>query len=560
MNGRLLSLNVGRPREVAWEGKTVRTSIWKTAVDEPRMVRRINIDGDDQADRLAHGGEHRAVFVYQLESYRYWERELGRHDFDYGQFGENFTVGGLADDEVCVGDRYRIGEALFEVTQPRVTCYRVGIRMNDPAMPSLLVAHHRPGFYFRVLEEGQVEAGDTITKVADGPERLTIAEVDALLYLPGKSRPMLERALRIPALSEGWKGSFRDLLAAPEGPPPPAWTGFMAARVSAVRRESESVTSFQFAATPADVQPGSYITVRLPPDGDRPPLLRSYSLSDARGFRISVKREGVVSSYLHERLKVGDVLDIAAPRGGFVLKPGERPVVLLSAGVGATPVLAMLHALAAAHDARPVWWIHGARNGAEHAFRDEVDALLASLGDAHRRVAYSRPAADDHGYDLTGRVDLAALDGVPVDADYYVCGPEAFMRDIGAALTAHGVDPTRVATETFGVSAIHASGIVKSGDRPPHVPADPSGTGPAVTFARSNVTAEWDARYPSLLDLAEACDVPVGFGCRNGVCHSCESGLLSGEIAYAPDPLEAPPEGRILVCCSTPRSELALDL
>ena len=119
------------------------------------MVRRINIDGDDQADRLAHGGEHRAVFVYQLDSYRYWERELGRDDFTHGQFGENFTVEGLADDEVCIGDRYRIGEALFEVTQPRVTCYRVGIRMDEPAMPSLLVAHHRPGFYLRVLEEGR---------------------------------------------------------------------------------------------------------------------------------------------------------------------------------------------------------------------------------------------------------------------------------------------------------------------------------------------------------------------------------------------------------------------
>src|SRR6188472_2144369 len=187
-SGRLLSVNVGGPREVAWQGKTVRTAIWKEAVVGPRMVRRINIDGDDQADRLAHGGEHRAVFLYQIESYRYWERELGRDDFTYGQFGENFTVEGLADDEVCIGDRYRIGDALFEVTQPRVTCYRVGIRMDDPAMPSLLVAHHRPGFYLRVLEEGPVQAGDPIVKVADGPERLTIAQVDALLYLPNRSR------------------------------------------------------------------------------------------------------------------------------------------------------------------------------------------------------------------------------------------------------------------------------------------------------------------------------------------------------------------------------------
>src|SRR5216110_1604983 len=224
--GTLMSVNVGMPKDVPWRGKTVFTGVFKSSVTGPRRVRKLNIDGDGQGDVAGHGGEQRAVFVYQIDSYRYWERELGRDDFSYGQFGENFTVDGLADDEVRVGDRYRIGEALFEVTQPRVTCYRVGIRMDLPAMPSLLVAHHRPGFYFRVLEEGEVQAGDEIVRVAEGPERLTIAQVDALLYLPGKSRELLERALRVPALSEGWRGSFRELLAkAGHEAAPPAWSG-----------------------------------------------------------------------------------------------------------------------------------------------------------------------------------------------------------------------------------------------------------------------------------------------------------------------------------------------
>src|SRR5215472_8894701 len=179
---RLLSVNVGTPRRVQWRGREVTTAIFKRPVDGPRFAGRINVEGDDQADRKAHGGEQRAVFVYQIESYRYWERELGRDDFVYGQFGENFTVDGLGDDEVCIGDRYRIGTAMFEVTQPRVTCFRVGIRMNDPRIPALLVSHHRPGFYFRVLEEGDVEAGDEIMKVASGPEQMPVAEVDALLY------------------------------------------------------------------------------------------------------------------------------------------------------------------------------------------------------------------------------------------------------------------------------------------------------------------------------------------------------------------------------------------
>jgi MOSC domain-containing protein YiiM len=209
---RLLSVNVGLPRDIAWRGETVRTAIWKEPVQGRRMVRRLNIDGDKQGDLAGHGGEQRAVFVYQMESYHYWERQLGRDDFVFGQFGENFTVEGLSDEEVCIGDQYRIGSALFEVTQPRVTCYRVGIRMNEPRMPALLVAHKKPGFYLRVLQEGEVEAGDEIVKVADGPERMTVAEIDAMLYLGRHSHEQLERALRLPALSPGWKASFQALL------------------------------------------------------------------------------------------------------------------------------------------------------------------------------------------------------------------------------------------------------------------------------------------------------------------------------------------------------------
>ena len=276
----------------------------------------------------------------------------------YGQFGENFTVEGLADDEVCIGDRYRIGSALFEVSQPRVTCYRLGIRMNEPQMPALLVAHHRPGFYFRVIEEGKVEAGDSIERAERGPEAMTVSEIDGLLYLPHKARRDLERALRIPALSPGWQGSFRDLLdqAHDGGAAKLAWEGLRKLRVVALDRESENVISVRLA--PADgkpaapAQPGQFLTVRLRPDPDAAPLLRTYSLSDlpnTKTYRISVKHEphGAASGYITTRLRVGDVIEAGAPRGSFVLRPGDRPVVLISAGVGATPVLAMLHVLAA---------------------------------------------------------------------------------------------------------------------------------------------------------------------------------------------------------------------
>src|SRR5215468_3694326 len=212
MVARLLSVNVGLPREIAWRGQTVRTAIWKAPVQGKRMARRLNIDGDGQGDLSGHGGEQRAAFVYQLDSYRYWQDQLHRTDFTFGQFGENFTVEGLPDTEVCIGDRFRIGSALFEVTQPRVTCYRVGIRMDEPRMAALLVSHGRPGFYFRVLQEGEVEAGDEIVQVLEGPERMSVAEINGLLYLPGHARSKLERALRIPALSGGWRTSLEALL------------------------------------------------------------------------------------------------------------------------------------------------------------------------------------------------------------------------------------------------------------------------------------------------------------------------------------------------------------
>jgi ferredoxin-NADP reductase/MOSC domain-containing protein YiiM len=576
-DGRLLSVNVGLPRDIAWEGETVRTAIWKEPVDGPRMVRRINVDGDDQADRKGHGGEHRAVFVYQIEAYNYWQEHFGRDDFTYGQFGENFTIEGsaFADDAVCIGDRWRIGQAVFEVTQPRVTCFRLGIRMNVPEMAALVVAHHRPGFYLRVIEEGEVQAGDSIMKVADGPEHLTVADVDALLYLPHRSREKRQRALDIPALSEGWKGSFRELLAGAVGAAtsapasPPAWAGFAPLQVTATTRESDTIMSFTFAGDAPHTRAGQYLTLRVRPDPGKPPLVRSYSLSglaDAGDLRISVKRDGVVSRYLHDHVRPGDTIDVAAPRGQFVLRSeaGERPVVLLSAGVGATPVLAMLAQLA--HDAttRPVWWVHGARNARERAFAQETTDLLAGLPQAHHVIAYSAAADDQgNGYDITGHLDGAALDRaqVPLDADFYLCGPAPFMKALTAALVARGVTPDRIATETFGDIAVSRTGIVEGVHHPPHRPDGPPGTGPLVTFARSGVSVPYDAdRFPNLLELAEACEVPVAYSCRTGVCHTCVTGVLDGDVSYRPEPLERPEAGVVLPCCARPTSPITLDV
>ncbi len=428
---RLLSVNIGLPQDITWRGQTVRSAIWKQPVEGRRMAARLNIAGDGQGDLAGHGGENRAVMVYQMDSYHYWEAQLSRHDFSFGQFGENFTVVGLPDDEVCIGDRYRIGGALFEVTQPRVTCYRVGIRMNEPAMPSLLVSHHRPGFYFRVLEEGEVGAGDEITKVADEPERITVADIDALLYLPGHPRDQLQSAVRIPALSAGWKTS--------------------------------------------------------------------------------------------------------------------------------------LHALAAQRSSRPVWWLYGARNRSEHPFAQESRELLQALARGQSHVVYSRPTPDDQlgrDYDSPGHLDVALVERLRIarNAEFYLCGPAPFLRSFTVGLKTRGADSARIYEEIFGPEESITPGIAPSSGSVPHVPAGPPGHGPQISFTRSGLTAPWDARFPSLLDFAEACDVPVRWSCRTGVCHTCESALIGGAVDYQPEPLEPPAQGNVLICCSQPSGDVEIDL
>lgn len=588
MMGRVLAVNVGLPQDIAWHGRTVHTSVWKQPIVGRRLVKRLNVAGDGQGDLIGHGGEHRAVFVYQIESYRYWEAQLGRTGFTYGQFGENFTVEGLPDDQVSIGNRYKIGTALFEVTQPRVTCYRIGIRMAEPRMASLLVSHHRPGFYFRVLQEGEVGAGDDIVKVADGPERMTVTEIDALLYLPGHPVANLERALRIPALSAGWKGSFRALLdqahgvgptsgnpgLAPRASPPLAWQGFRKLRV--VRLDRESVTVLSLVLEPADGAPlamplpGQFVVVRLRPSADEPPLLRSYSLSGAPAehrYRVTVKREvnGVASNYIFDHVGVGALLEVSAPRGTFVLRGGGGPVVLLSAGVGATPVLAMLHNLADQSSRREIWWLYGARNRAEHPFAIEAHELVRALPHGHIVVRYSRPSPSDRlgvDFDAVGRWTreaIAALD-LPPDGDFYLCGPSRFLRDLSAGIHDLGIQSDQIHQEIFGPGDSLTPGIAPTPARHPHPLAGPAGSGPLVSFARSGVTTRWSSSFKSILELAEACDVPVKWSCRTGVCHTCESGLVSGSVGYGPEPVEPPAEGDLLTCCSQPRTDIIVDL
>jgi len=455
-------------------------------------------------------------------------------------------------------------------------------------MAALLTGHGRPGFYFRVIEEGAVQAGDDIVKVASGAAGMTVASINALLYREHRPDPeLLHQALRMPALSPGWQTSFRAMLeqqrnGAPGGGNagltsvgrPPAWPGFRALQIVGRRSETATVLSLELEAddgAPLTIAlPGQFVTLKLEPGQGAPPLVRSYSLSGSPGgprYRISIKVEhdGAAGRQLRGTVKVGDRLLVAAPRGEFTLDDGALPVMLVSAGVGVTPVLAMLHALHDSQSTREIWWLHGARNGAEHAFAHEARSLIAAMPAAHSRVWYSRPDPDDRigtDYDELGHIsaDGLAATGAPLDGEFYVCGPRAFLTAIRTGLDTLGVASSRVHTETFGALAPITPGIVPEATRPPHPPAGSAGNGPLVSFVRTGLNVHWADTYASILELAEACDVPVRWSCRTGVCHTCETALLEGTVAYSPEPLEPAAAGNLLVCCSRPDTDLSVDL
>jgi ferredoxin-NADP reductase/DMSO/TMAO reductase YedYZ heme-binding membrane subunit len=342
--------------------------------------------------------------------------------------------------------------------------------------------------------------------------------------------------------------------------------GFARYRVTEVTPESSDVTSF--ALEPEDgsriepFPPGRFLTVRVdvPGAGEQ---LRSYSLSAAwhpRRHRISIKREGLVSAHLHRALEVGDVLEAAGPAGPFVLDTESvRPVVLVSAGVGATPVLAMLHTLAKSRSRRDVLWVHGARCGAQHPFREEVREHVARLERGRIHVRYSQPDLRDvpgHDFHATGRLTASAvLDlGVGDGAEFYLCGPAAFTDDLIAGLRAAGIPTADIRFERFGPGA-PAAAVPAA---PP--PAVSTGAGTAVTFSRSGVAATWAPGSTSLLDLAEAHAVPAVSGCRVGACHGCAVGIREGAVRHDPEPLSPAPTGTALLCCAKPEGDVVLDV
>ncbi|MEE8349490.1 MAG: MOSC domain-containing protein [Acidobacteriota bacterium] len=577
---KLISVNVSLPKEITAKGRTVRTGIFKDPVKGRVRVQTLNIEGDGQADLKGHGGPFRAVYVYSFDNYAHWEQELERKDFTFGQFGENLTVEGMGDEEVHVGDTFRIGTALFQITQPRVPCYKLAIKMGVEGFYKQLLKSGRLGFYFRVLEEGDIGAGDVIEKIKMDPTGMTVFEINNLMYFDKKNLERSRRTLEIEALSPGWRTTFEGRLAGAETSTEETLRAF---RVDRKEPESETITSFYL--VPEDKKalapflPGQFLPLKLDIPGQYKPVLRTYSLSDSPAknyYRLTIKREpaprdrpdlypGVASNYFHDEVAPGSRLLAQSPRGEFFLDPaGEKPVVLLSAGVGLTPMISMLNSIVDSESGRPTWFIHGSRNGRDHAMGPHVRQVAEEKNHLQIHVRYSRPLPEDRlgiDYDDQGHVDMELLKRLLPDNgfDFFVCGPTPFMKSLVNGLLDWGVAASRIHYEFFGpASELTARTETTPAKRTEEV--SQHGEEIEVTFSRSSITATWNPSFESILDLAEANGLSPDYSCRAGVCQTCICALKEGEVEYVVEPLEPPAQGSVLICCSKPKTPIVVDV
>lgn len=439
-----------------------------------------------------------------------------------------------------------------------------------------IVLNPKAGFLFVDFDTGTlvqltgraeiVWDGDEV-RAFEGAERLIRFRADEVVRVEGslplgfafgEYSPMLDR-------TGTWQQAAETMAAGQERN---AYTPY---EVFDIRPESAEVTSFHLrradGKAPARFEPGQFLPIRLAIPGRENPVTRTYTVSDAPGaghYRLSVKREGgdaLVSNFLHDRVKPGFRLEAMAPRGKFVLdRSSDRPVVLISAGVGITPMIAMTNFIVneglRTRRFRRTHFIHGARDGRAHAFGDHIRRLAAAHDALTVHVRYSRPRADDRlgvSHDSEGHVDIALLKHLlPFDDhDFYLCGPAPFMQTLHDGLTGLGVREQRIHYESFGPATVlkrdAAAGVPATGS----VPAD----GPvAVHFRRSGVDATWSPDKGTLLDLAESAGLAPAFSCRSGVCGSCATQIRCGGVDYVEEPSAPHGQDEVLICCSTPRS------
>jgi ferredoxin-NADP reductase/MOSC domain-containing protein YiiM len=579
---KVISVHVGLPRTVSWKGRPVSTGIFKEPVAHRVALRSLNFEGDGQADLSVHGGRDKAVYLYPMEHYAYWRREYPDMILPWGMFGENLTIEGLLEDAVNVGDRLQIGSSKLIVTQPRMPCYKLGLRFGRDDVIKRFLNSARTGFYGAVLKEGEVGAGDPITLIERAAEVVPVAEITRLYARDRTDVAALTRIARVAALPGDWRDYFIDQLSrltarAPQSDasaPAPAWSGFRPFTLKEKVRENDSVASFYL--VPEDGQPvpsylpGQFLTVRPRMLEAKSPPVRSYSLSDTSSpdhYRITIKRigpragepqaaSGLVSSYFHDRLTVGDGLDVKAPAGNFTIdiEAHDQPLVLVGGGIGVTPLLSMLQSIVTEGSSRETWLFHGVRDERDHVMRARLEEIARQHSNVHLHFFYSQPARATDGDGVhVGHIDLAAMQRLLPSNQYYfyVCGPPAMMDAITQGLDVWGVPAERVRFEAFGPATVK---------RAVHGPATQPDCGIEVTFARSGVTTLWNRCDAPLLELAEEHAVAIEFGCRAGSCGTCVTRVLSGAVRYLHAPNAPLGAGEALPCIAIPAGPLVLDV
>lgn len=571
------AVSVGVPREVEIHGHPVTTSIVREPATGPVYFGPTGPVGNQTAVHTEQ------VYAFPSEHYAYWTRRFDLPDDAWPPvfWGENLTISGLNENELPVGTILRIGaSAVLQVTSPRTPCFKLTWRLGQPDsfIPTLMQSG-LSGFYLRVLEPGMIGAGDTVEVEWPAEDQITVGDLSRVLQDESLAGPeALRRILATPGLGHQTAQMLRHRLVKLTDGVRTAnnrWTGWRRFVIAAVADEARDIRSFELVPHDggpiADHHAGQFLPVQLPGE-DGQPLYRSWSLSDYReggsAYRITIKREpqGTASRLMHDELGVGDAVELQAPAGRFTLnRSGFLRTVLISAGIGITPLLAMLKAHAGrGPDAPPLLWIHSTRNAESHGFAAEVAAILAANPTFRAHVAYTDPDASGVDFQQVGRIGAAELErllapyrcepfGRAIDlpgtyGEFYLCGPAGFEADMRAALTGAGVDPVAIRSETFR--------------RVPGVRGDAALAESHVVFARSGVSATWlGTSGQSLLELAEAHGIQAPFQCRSGFCHTCQTTIASGSVEHDPAAVLPAESGRVLLCCGTPRSEeLVLDL
>ncbi len=569
---RILSIHAGKTRTYSEQDKSFATAICKQQLEGPVTLTREGVEGNEVANHK------NAVYAYCAENYAYWNDTLQpAKPWVPGLVAENLTLQGIDESQVRIGDFFKIGSVTLQVSGCREPCANFLWHVQMPAsFLNTYQASGRTGMYLEVIEPGVIQAGDHVEHVSCGHDSIPVPDLARFLMNPQPEAAELDRLVRIPGLGLQMLSSMmatRNLLTEKKLVRSNRWAGWKPFAVQKIVQETPDIKSFYL--RPADGAPvagyraGQFLTVRVPLDNGET-VTRCWSLSaydeHLQGYRISIKKEaqGQASSWMHDRLAEGDLLDLLPPNGRFTLQRGAivQPVVLISGGVGITPMMSMLHAHVARADKRlpSLYFIHATQTEKTHAFKDEVEAVVTQHPHFHSHYIYSGAPANPAS---TGRLDKSELSRILSDVGswfsekwvtlgaescaYYLCGPQGFMDAVRHALVEMGVPDNLIAQESFagGLGSLE------------HLQIAPA----TVKFARSAQSAAWRQEEDlSLLELAEQQGLRPTFSCRNGQCGLCRATVLRGEVMYLAEPDADVPQGDVLLCCALPKGDLVLDL